>query len=93
MHAAVVAATDAEITAAAAYFSGLRMTRRFDVVEARRVPRTHVAGWMYVPRGSVARGRRPESAGGRPESGMISLSYRSQPVAATHPGESVGQDT
>lgn len=42
-------ATDAEIASAAAYFAGLRMTRRIDVVESSEVPTTRESGWLYVP--------------------------------------------
>jgi len=49
MRSAAAAATDAEIAIAAAYFSKLTMTRRVEVVESQRVPKTHVAGWLYVP--------------------------------------------
>lgn len=42
-------ATDDEIAAAAEYFSKLGMTRKVDVVEAARVPRTREFGWLYVP--------------------------------------------
>jgi cytochrome c553 len=42
--------TDAETAEAAAYFSALTLReRRADVIETDRVPRMHVAGWMYVP--------------------------------------------
>jgi cytochrome c553 len=43
-------ASAAEIAEAADYFSRLPLrSRRAKVVETERVPRTHVAGWMYVP--------------------------------------------
>lgn len=42
--------TDAETAEAAAYFSALTLRgHRADVIETDRVPRMHVAGWMYVP--------------------------------------------
>jgi cytochrome c553 len=41
-------ATDAEIQAAAAYFSALKPQPWIRVVEAKFVPKTHVAGWMLV---------------------------------------------
>ncbi len=42
--------TDSETAEAAAYFSALTLRkRRADVIETDRVPRMHVAGWMYVP--------------------------------------------
>ena len=48
MRKAAAAVTDEEVAAAAAYFSSLRLTRRVEIVEARRVPRTHMAGWLYA---------------------------------------------
>jgi cytochrome c553 len=43
-------ASAAEIAEAAAYFSSLALrTRRAAVIEVERVPKTHVAGWLYVP--------------------------------------------
>jgi len=41
-------ASDEEIQAAAAYFSGLKPKRWIRVVETKTVPKTHVAGWMLV---------------------------------------------
>jgi cytochrome c553 len=41
-------ATDAEIQAAAAYFSALKPKPWIRVIEAKFVPKTHVAGWMLV---------------------------------------------
>ena len=41
-------ATDAEIQAAAAYFSALKPKPWIRVVESKFVPKTHVAGWMLV---------------------------------------------
>jgi cytochrome c553 len=49
MDAVAKAATDDEIKAAAAYFSGLEPKPWIRVVEAATVPRTHVAGYMLVP--------------------------------------------
>lgn len=43
-----VVATDAEIKAAAEYFSKLRPQFRIKVIETDTVPRTHVAGWMLA---------------------------------------------
>jgi len=40
--------TDAEIQSAAAYFSTLKPKPWIRVVEAKFVPKTHVAGWMLV---------------------------------------------
>ena len=41
-------ATDAEIKAAAEYFSKLRPQFRIKVIETDTVPRTHVAGWILA---------------------------------------------
>jgi cytochrome c553 len=41
-------ATEAEIQAAAAYFSALKPKPWIRVVESKFVPKTHVAGWMLV---------------------------------------------
>lgn len=41
-------ATDAEIKAAAEYFSELRPQFRIKVIETETVPRTHVAGWILA---------------------------------------------
>jgi cytochrome c553 len=41
-------ATDAEIQAAAEYFAALKPKPWIRVVEAKFVPKTHVAGWMLV---------------------------------------------
>ena len=49
MDAIAKAATDDEVKAAAAYFSGLEPRPWIRVVEAATVPRTHVAGYMLVP--------------------------------------------
>jgi cytochrome c553 len=49
--------TDAEVAAAAAYFSRLRLKSWPRVVEAATVPRTHVFGSLYVP--TPGAGREP----------------------------------
>lgn len=54
MLATAVSATEAEVAEAARYFSGLRMTRRVEVIESASVPGTHVAGWVYVPTAGAA---------------------------------------
>jgi cytochrome c553 len=41
-------ATEAEIEAAAEYFSKLQPQYRIRVIEAETVPRTHVAGWILA---------------------------------------------
>ena len=41
-------ATEAEVESAAEYFSKQQLQARATVVEGARVPRTHVAGWVYV---------------------------------------------
>jgi cytochrome c553 len=41
-------ATDAEIQIAANYFAALKPKRWIRVIEAKFVPKTHVAGWMLV---------------------------------------------
>ena len=43
------AATMAEITAAAEYFSSFPFKKWIRVVEAKDVPKTRVSGWMHVP--------------------------------------------
>ena len=48
MRKVAAAVTDEEVAAAAAYFASLGIKRRVEVVETRRVPRTRVAGWLYV---------------------------------------------
>jgi cytochrome c553 len=48
-------ATPTEVNEAARYFSSLRMTRRVQVIESVSVPRTHVAGWLYVLMEGAAR--------------------------------------
>jgi cytochrome c553 len=49
MKATVTAATDAEVRAAAEYFSRLKFRPWVRVVEARTVPKTRVAGYMLKP--------------------------------------------
>lgn len=39
----------AEAAIAAGYLTGLRMTRRVEVIETASVPMMHVASWLYVP--------------------------------------------
>lgn len=46
---AAVGASEAELNAAAAYFSVLRFKPWIRVVETATVPKTHVAGYMLVP--------------------------------------------
>jgi len=48
MIAAAAKATDAEIQIAADYFAALKPKPWIRVVEAKFVPKTHVAGWMLV---------------------------------------------
>jgi cytochrome c553 len=48
MHAVAMNATDAEVAAAARYFSGLRFTPRVRVIEAARIPRMRQAGFVYA---------------------------------------------
>jgi len=47
--------TDAEVAAAAAYFSAIEPRRNMSVVETARVPRTFVAGWHLAAAKSVDR--------------------------------------
>jgi cytochrome c553 len=54
-------ATDAEVASAAEYFSGLRLTRRVEVVEATLIPRVVGSAWVYV----IARGEGTEMLGQR----------------------------
>jgi cytochrome c553 len=49
MRATAENATDEEIAAAAEYFSGLRMSRRVEVIESTVVPKTRELGWLHVP--------------------------------------------
>jgi len=55
MHAVAMNATDAEVAAAARYFSSLRFTPRARVIEAARIPRMRQAGFVYahVPAGGT----------------------------------------
>jgi len=48
MHAIGMAATESEVAAAAAYFSSLTPRQWIRVVETDTVPRTRVAGWMFI---------------------------------------------
>ena len=48
MRQVAAAVTNEEVAAAAAYFGNLRLTRRVEIAETRRVPTTRVAGWLYV---------------------------------------------
>jgi cytochrome c553 len=52
MRASAENATDAEVTSAGEYFSGLRLTRRVEVVEATLIPRVVESAWVYVIEGS-----------------------------------------
>jgi cytochrome c553 len=49
MLAIAAAATEADITAAAKYFSSLAPRQWIRVVETDTVPETTVAGWMFIP--------------------------------------------
>jgi cytochrome c553 len=51
MRASAANVTDAEVASAAEYFSGLRLTRRVEVVEATVIPRVVQSAWMYVTTG------------------------------------------
>ena len=51
MRASAENATDAEVASAAEYFSGLRLTRRVEVVEATLIPRVVESAWVYVMAG------------------------------------------
>jgi len=51
MRASAESATDAEVASAAEYFSGLRLTRRVEVVEATVIPRVIESAWVYVMAG------------------------------------------
>jgi len=42
------AATDAEVAAAAAYFSGLKLKQLIRVIETNAVPKNYVAGWFLA---------------------------------------------
>ena len=50
MRDVAIAATDAEIAAAARYFSSIRPRKQYLVVEATAVPRTYQAGGLYALR-------------------------------------------
>jgi cytochrome c553 len=52
-------ATDEEVRAAAAYFSSLPWTPWVKVVEATTVPKTTIAGGMFVPREGAEAGMEP----------------------------------
>jgi len=52
MRASAENVTDAEVASAAEYFSGLRLTRRVEVVEATLIPRVVESAWVYVMAGS-----------------------------------------
>ncbi len=44
-----IAATDADVAAAAAYFSKLKSRKIITVTETKLVPKTYVAGWLLAP--------------------------------------------
>jgi len=48
MHSIGMAATETEVAAAAAYFSSLTPRRWIRVIETDTVPRTRIAGWMFI---------------------------------------------
>jgi cytochrome c553 len=48
MRASAENAADAEVASAAEYFSGLRLTRRVEIVEATVIPRVVESAWVYV---------------------------------------------
>jgi cytochrome c553 len=50
MTAVAKAVTEPEIDEAAAYFAALKPTAWIKVVETNAVPKTHVEGWMLVPK-------------------------------------------
>jgi cytochrome c553 len=52
-------ATDEEVRVAAAYFSSLKWTAWVKVVEATNVPKTKIAGGMFVPREGSEAGLEP----------------------------------
>ena len=52
MRASAEHATDAEVASAAEYFSGRRLTRRVEVVEATLIPRVVESGWVHVVAGA-----------------------------------------
>jgi len=51
MRASAESAADAEVASAAEYFSGLRLTRRVEVVEATLIPNVIESTWVYVMAG------------------------------------------
>jgi cytochrome c553 len=51
MRASAENVADAEVASAAEYFSGLRLTRRVEVVEATLIPRVIESAWVYVMAG------------------------------------------
>jgi cytochrome c553 len=51
MRASAEKATRAEVASAAEYFSGLRLTRRVEVIEATLIPRVIESGWVHVTAG------------------------------------------
>ncbi len=61
MRASAANAADAEVALAAEYFSGLRLTRRVEVVEATVIPRVVESAWVYV----IPGGKDTESLGQR----------------------------
>jgi hypothetical protein len=62
MTAVARTATEAEVKTAADYFSSLSPKLWIRVIEADRVPRTHVAGWMLVSSGPAAAATGPGPA-------------------------------
>src|SRR5262249_16118744 len=58
--------TDAEIEAAAAYFSALQPRRRIKVVESDTAPKTYVAGLLSGPGETGQGGSMAEASGGEP---------------------------
>ena len=62
MHLEASQVSDADIQQAAVYFSGLRLAAgRARIIEAKRVPATHIESWMLVP----TRGGKSEPIGDR----------------------------
>ena len=61
MRASAESVTDAEVAYGAEYFSGLRLTRRVEVVESTLVPKVVESAWVYV----MARGEGTEMLGQR----------------------------
>src|SRR3954465_14466292 len=58
------AATDAEVEAAANYFSALQPRKRIKVIESDTAPKTHVAGLPRAPKSRVAGFAGATSGGG-----------------------------